>query len=357
MLCDRFIQADASNQKALRRSYRLTPPESFNFGFDVVDVLAGRTPDALALLHVDRNGQARRFTFQDIGNQSARIANLLSRMGLQKGEKVLLIMRRCHQYWPVNVALCKLGVVMVPATAQLSSHDISYRCNAASVKAIICANDPSIIASVEGALSDCPTVSSLILAGGSREGWLNLDEAAKQESPLFPRRTGAEDTLGCDPMLIYFTSGTTGFPKMAMHNFFYPLGHIATARYWHADKPGGLHFTISDTGWAKAGWGKIYGQWLCEAAVFVYDFDRFDPAKILELLQTYHIDNFCAPPTMYRMMAQNNLAASYDLSSLAHCCSAGEPLSPEVFSDWYRQTGTSIREGFGQSETTCCLAT
>lgn len=357
MICDRFIQADASDLPSLSQSFRLQPPANFNFGFDVVDELAGRTPHALALLHVDREGRARRFTFGDIQSQSGRIANFLSRLGLEKGDKALLIMRRCYQYWPVNVALCKLGAVMVPATAQLSAHDISYRCNAASVKMIICADDPSILASVEQALPDCPTVTRLLLAGGSREGWLDLDRAAQMESPAFPRPLGDAQTQSGDPMLIYFTSGTTGFPKMAIHDFLYPLGHIATARYWQANRPGGLHFTISDTGWAKAGWGKIYGQWLCEAAVFAYDFDRFEPGKILEMLQNYRVTTFCAPPTMYRMMTQNNLAAAYDLSALTHCCSAGEPLSPEVFGDWRRQTGFCIREGFGQSETTCCLAT
>ena len=357
MLCDRFVQADTQSYDTFRQSFKLTPPQNFNFGYDVVDAIAAKTPGALALLHVDREGAARRFTFGVIRDQSARIANLFYGMGLRKGDKVLLIMRRCHQYWPVNVALCKLGAVMVPATAQLLPHDISYRCNAASVKLIVCANDPSIIASVEGAMLDCPTVSGLALAGGSREGWLDLDAAAAKESPFFPRRQGPEGTRNTDPMLIYFTSGTTGFPKMAIHGQLYPLGHIATARYWHTNKPGGLHFTISDTGWAKAGWGKIYGQWLCECAVFAYDFDRFDPAKILEMLETYRVTTFCAPPTMYRMLTQNGLPRSYDLSAVTHCCSAGEPLNPEVFQDWRRQTGLSIHEGFGQSETTCCLAT
>ncbi|MEA4969619.1 MAG: AMP-binding protein [Candidatus Pelethousia sp.] len=352
MICDRFIQPGDAGQR-----FTLKAPQNFNFGFDVVDELADRDPSALALLHVDSEGLGRRFTFGDIRKQSARIANLLGRLGLKKGDKALLIMRRCHQYWPVSVALCKLGAVMVPATAQLCAHDISYRCNAASVKMIICANDPSILASVEQALPDCSTVTTLLLAGGSRSGWLDLSQMALCESPTFPRPLGAQAAKAGDPMLIYFTSGTTGFPKMAIHDFRYPLGHIATARYWQANRPGGLHFTISDTGWAKAGWGKLYGQWLCETAVFAYDFDRFEPAKILEMLQTHRVTTFCAPPTMYRMMTQNGLAASYDLGALTHCCSAGEPLSPEVFEDWRRQTGFSIREGFGQSETTCCLAT
>ncbi len=357
MLCDRFVQADNRDYETFRQSFKITPPQNFNFGYDVVDAIAARTPSALALLHVDREGTPRRFTFSDIRDQSARMANFLASAGIRKGDKVLLIMRRAYQYWPLNVALCKLGAVMIPATAQLLPHDISYRCNAASAKAIVCANDPGIIAAVEAARKDCPTVERLILAGGSREGWLDLDASAAAQSPFFPRRRGQAGTRNGDPLLIYFTSGTTGFPKMAIHDQLYPLGHIATARYWHTNKPGGLHFTISDTGWAKAGWGKIYGQWLCECAVFAYDFDRFDPVRILEMIQTYGITTFCAPPTMYRMLTQKNLAAQYDLSSITHCCSAGEPLNPEVFQDWKAQTGLSIHEGFGQSETTCCLGT
>ena len=357
MLCDRFVQADTRDYASFRQSFKLTPPQNFNFGFDVVDAIAAKTPDALALLHVDRVGQCLRFSFADIRDQSARIANMLRRQGLKKGDTVLLIMRRAYQYWPLNVALCKLGAVMIPATAQLLPHDISYRCNAASARFIICANDPGILAAVEAALPDCASVEGLFLAGGSRPGWIDLDAQAALESPFYPRRRGKEGTRNTDPLLIYFTSGTTGFPKMAIHDQLYPLGHIATARYWHTNKPGGLHFTISDTGWAKAGWGKIYGQWLCECAVFAYDFDRFDPVKILEMLQTYRISTFCAPPTMYRMLTQNNLAAQYDLTAITHCCSAGEPLNPEVFQDWKAQTGLSIHEGFGQSETTCCLAT
>ena len=357
MLCDQFIQANTGTYEDFSRSFKLTPPVNFNFGFDVVDAIAASTPDALALLHIDREERERRFTFRDIRQQSNRIANFLKAAGIQKGDTVLLIMRRCHQYWPVNVALCKLGAVMVPATAQVLPKDIAYRCNAASVKCIICANDPHIIAAVEGALPSCPTVQTLVLAGGQRAGWLDLDGMAENQSPDFPRPKGPAGTCNGDPLLIYFTSGTTGFPKMAMHNQLYPLGHIATARYWHTNQPGGLHFTISDTGWAKAGWGKIYGQWLCECAVFAYDFDRFDAAKILEKLETYRISTFCAPPTMYRMLTQDNLAARYDLSALTHCCSAGEPLNPERLQDWQRQTGHRIYEGFGQSETTCCLAT
>ncbi|MDR0841441.1 MAG: AMP-binding protein [Christensenellaceae bacterium] len=357
MLSDGYVQANTADYASFYASYRLSPTEDFNFGYDVVDAIAARTPDALALLHISNEGEERRFTFFDIMEQSARAANFFCRLGIKKGDKVLLIMKRSYQYWFVNVALCKIGAVMIPATGQLLSHDISYRCNASSATTVICANDPYIIQAVEGALPSCPTVRTCVLTGGSKENWLDFDAETAKESPAFPRPTGEAATCAADPMLIYFTSGTTGFPKMARHSFLYPLGHIATARYWHTNRPGGIHFTISDTGWAKAGWGKIYGQWLCETAIFAYDFDRFDPPRVLEMIQKHRITTFCAPPTMYRMMTQNDLAANYDLSSLEHCCSAGEALNPEVFSDWKRQTGQAIYEGFGQSETTCCLGT
>jgi len=356
MFCDKFVQADTANYRTFRSSFRLTAPEDFNFGFDVVDAIAENTPDALALLHISNDFTERRFTFRGIKEQSNRTANYLRRLGIRKGDKVLLIMKRSYQYWFTNIALCKLGAVMIPATAQLLPHDISYRCNAAEVTAIICANDSYILNSVEGALPDCPTVKTCLIAGGQRENWVDLDSAVREESCIFPRPTDDQATHNDDPMLIYFTSGTTGFPKMACHNYLYPLGHIATARYWHTNTPGGLHFTISDTGWAKAGWGKIYGQWLCETTIFAYDFDQFNAKKILGLLEKYRITTFCAPPTMYRMLTQEPVK-DYDLSSLTHCCSAGEALNPEVFNDWKEQTGLSIYEGFGQTETTCCLGT
>jgi len=356
MLCDRYVQADTSSYQKFYESFSIAKPENFNFAYDVVDRLAEEKPDSLALLYVGPTGEEKRFTFADIKRESAKTANFFRRCGIRKGDKVMLILRRNYQYWFANVALCKLGAVIIPATIQLAAHDISYRCNAASVKMIVCANDAQTISAVEEAKKDSPTLTCCAMTNGQREGWLDFDAEIAKESDEFVRPTGEEATTNADTMLIYFTSGTTGFPKMAAHDYLYPLGHIATARYWHTNEPGGLHFTISDTGWAKAGWGKIYGQWFCETAIFVFDFDRFRAKEILSMIEKYRVTTFCAPPTMYRMLTQEPVD-SYDLTCLKHCCSAGEALNADVFNDWKRQTGLEIYEGFGQTETTCCLAT
>ncbi|MDL2218573.1 AMP-binding protein, partial [Christensenellaceae bacterium OttesenSCG-928-M15] len=356
LIYERFMQADTENYERFHESFKIDAPEDFNYGFDVLDALAEKSPDALALLYTNPNGEEKRFTFDDMKRFSSRAANYLKSLGIKKGDKVMLIMKRNYQYWFASMGICKLGAVVIPATIQLCAKDIEYRANAASVKMIIVANDADTITAVETAMPDCPTVMHTALVGPKRKGWLDFDEGLYEQSDIFHRPTGEEKSIATDPMLIYFTSGTTGHPKMALHNFLYPLGHIVTARFWHTTKPGGLHFTISDTGWAKAAWGKLYGQWLSECAVFVYDFDRFQAKEILSKLAQYRITTFCAPPTMYRMMTQENVA-EYDLSALTHCCSAGEPLTPEVFSDWKKATDLPIFEGFGQSETTCCLGT
>ncbi|MDL2258072.1 AMP-binding protein [Eubacteriales bacterium OttesenSCG-928-K08] len=356
MLYERFIKADTSSYEAFHKTFKITALEDFNYGFDVLDELSKTCPNSLALLYTNPAGEEKRFTFEQMSKNSNRAANYFKGLGIKKGDRVMLIMKRNYQYWFASMGICKLGAVVIPATVQLSASDITYRCNAAGVKMIICANDADTIYAVENAMPNSPTVMFTALVGPERKGWLDFDRGLSSMSDSFPRPEADERMLATDPMLIYFTSGTTGHPKMALHNFLYPLGHIVTARFWHTNEPGGLHFTISDTGWAKAAWGKLYGQWLCESSVFVYDFDRFNAKEVLSKLEQYNITTFCAPPTMYRMITQEPVHA-YDLSALKHCCSAGEPLTPEVFSDWKRMTGHEIHEGFGQSETTCCLGT
>ncbi len=355
LMYEKFMQADTSSYERFCESFRITADNSFNYGFDVVDALAAKTPDKLALLYTNPAGEERRFTFRDISRYSNRAANYFQSLGIQKGDAVMLILKRNYQYWFAAMGLCKLGAILIPATSQLCEKDIEYRNNAAGIRMLVCANTPALLSAVEAAIPNSPTVKHIATIG-EREGWLNFDAGLAAMPDTFERPVREAAVRAEDPMLIYFTSGTTGHPKMALHDFYYPLGHIVTARFWHANTPDGLHFTISDTGWAKAAWGKLYGQWLSECAVFVYDFERFNAQEILAKLEQYRITTFCAPPTMYRMLTQENIA-SYDLSALRQCCSAGEPLTPEVYNDWLQATGISIREGFGQSETTCMMGT
>ena len=326
--------------------------EKFNFAFDVVDALGESKPEKLAMLHISNDGEERRFTFQDMKKESARAANYFKSLGIKRGDRVMLVLKRHYQFWIAMLGLHKLGAVAIPATNQLLEKDFTYRFEAGKVKAILCTADGNVADAVDAAAGKCPDVEHKILVGGSREGWHDFDDEYVIFSSHFAR---TEDTpCGSDPMLMYFTSGTSGYPKLAAHSFKYPLGHFITAKYWHRVNPDGLHFTISDTGWAKAMWGKLYGQWLCEAAVFVYDFDRFDAEKILPLFAKYHITTFCAPPTMYRMLIKQDISR-FDLSSIEHASTAGEALNPEVFRQFQKTTGLAIMEGFGQSESTLII--
>ena len=294
----------------------------------------------------------REMTWSQFDKNANRFANLLLSRRVKKGTKVGILLMNCLEWLPIYFGILKAGCLAVPLNFRYTSEEIQYCLGLADVEVLVFG--PEFVSRLDPIIDQIPKVHTRFYLGKDLPAygeplWELMGYCSREAPPV----SFTEDDLAA----IYFSSGTTGFPKMAIHDQLYPLGHIATARYWHTNKPGGLHFTISDTGWAKAGWGKIYGQWLCECAVFAYDFDRFDPVKILEMLQTYRISTFCAPPTMYRMLTQNNLAAQYDLTAITHCCSAGEPLNPEVFQDWKAQTGLSIHEGFGQSETTCCLAT
>ena len=327
--------------------------EKFNFGFDIVDALAEKYPEKLAMIHLDREKKENRYTFMDMKKESARVANYFVSMGIGRGDKVMLVLKRHYQFWPAMVALHKIGAIAIPATYQLREHDFTYRFNAAGVKAIVCTADGDCADIVDKVQPECPTLEIKMLVGGSREGWRDFN----REYPMFKSsfRRSSDTPCGDEPALMFFSSGTTGNPKMVEHKHTYALGHFLTAKYWHGCEPDGLHFTISDTGWGKSLWGKLYGQWMCEGAVFVYDFDRFHADDILPLFAKYHITTFCAPPTMLRMMIRNDLS-KYDFSSVRHMTTAGEALNPEVATQFYKATGLEICEGFGQTETTLTVA-
>ena len=324
----------------------------FNFAFDIVDALAERSPEKLAMQYVSNSKEEKQFTFLDMKENSAKAANYFKSLGIKKGDRVMLVLKRHYQFWFAVLGLHKLGAIAIPASNLLQEHDYSYRFNAAGVSAIICSADGDICHQVDLAQKDSPTLRTKIIVNGKRDGWLDFNE----EYALFSEKFERTDDTPCgeDTMLMFFTSGTTGYPKIAAHNYKYPLGHFITANYWHCVNPNGLHLTISDTGWAKAMWGKLYGQWLCEGAVFVYDFDRFNAADILPMFKKYNITTFCAPPTMYRMMIKEDLS-KYDMSSVEHATIAGEALNPEVFRQLEKLTGLQVMEGFGQSETTLVI--
>ncbi len=350
-VCKSFIQAEEDENGGLR-SISFPNAERFNFAFDCVDAIAAKYPQKLAMLHLDKHKTERRFTFEDMSRASSRAANYFKALGIRKGDRVMLVLKRHYQFWFAILGLHKLGAVAIPATNQLQEHDFSYRFNAAEVSAILCTADGDTARQVDIAQKDSPSLRLKILVGGQREGWHDFDEEYAMYRSKFERT--ADAPAGDDPMLMFFTSGTTGYPKIAAQCYKYALGHYVTAKYWHCVHADGLHFTISETGWGKALWGKLYGQWLCEGAVFTYDFDRFDAADILPMFAKYNITTFCAPPTMYRMFIKDDLS-KYDLSSIKHATTAGEALNPEVFRQFEAQTGLQIYEGFGQTETTLCI--
>ncbi|MBQ1269643.1 MAG: AMP-binding protein [Clostridia bacterium] len=357
LVCEKFISVEEDETGALQKiDFQNT--HSFNFGFDIVDEIAEKYPDKLALLHLDSAGTERRFTFLDIKRHSNQCANYFASLGIQKGDRVMLALKRHYQFWFCMIALHKLGAVAIPATHQLKEHDFEYRFQAAGVKAVICTADDDTAAVAERAAERCPTVLHKIIVEGrgercSRSGWHDFNA----EYPFFSRKFLREENApgGEDTAIMFFTSGTTGNPKMAVHKHTYALGHFVTAKYWHCCQRDGLHFTISDTGWAKSLWGKLYGQWLCEGAVFVYDFNRFNEKEILPMFQKYAITTFCAPPTILRMLIRGDLK-QYDFSSVRHMTTAGEALNPEVYKQFKLATGLEIMEGFGQTETTLTVA-
>lgn len=349
---EEFISC-TEDENGLLRSIEFHNEEKFNFAFDVVDAIAKKEPEKLAMLHISKDKTERRFTFSDMKKASARCANYFKSLGIKKGDRVMLVLKRHYQFWFAILGLHKLGAIVIPATNQLQAHDFEYRFNAADVNAILCTSDGDAASQVDQVEAVCPTLKTKILVGGKRDGWHDFDEEYLLYSTHFDR---TEDSpCGNDLMLMFFTSGTTGYPKIAAHNYKYALGHYITAKYWHGVSDTGLHFTISETGWGKALWGKLYGQWLCEGAVFTYDFDRFSAADILPMFARYNITTFCAPPTMLRMLIKEDIS-QYDLSSIQHMTTAGEALNPEVYRQFEKATGLQIMEGFGQTELTLCIA-
>lgn len=338
-------------------NYSVNVPENFNFAFDVVDEYAKTDPEKKAIVWSDETGEERVFTFADVKHYSNKTANYFKSLGIKKGDPVMLILKRRYEFWFCILALHRLGAIGIPATHLLTKSDIEYRNNAASIKMIVSTYDEEVIKNVDDAHADSPTLKTKVCLFGKCEGWHTFHDEFEEFSDVFERPTGSEDTTIKDTMLIYFTSGTTGMPKMVQHNFSYPLGHIVTAKYWQNVEDNGLHFTFSDTGWAKAVWGKIYGQWICGSAVFVYDFNhRFEPTELMHMIEKYKITTFCAPPTIYRFFIRADLRA-IDFSSLNYCVVAGEPLNPEVFKQFYDATGLRLMEGFGQTEMTVAIAT
>lgn len=352
LICEKFCDT-VEDEYGRLKSIKFKNAETFNFGFDIVDEIANKYPDKLAMLHVDKHHVEREFTFKDIKRSSNQTANYFKSLGIKKGDKVMLVLKRHYQFWFCMVALHKLGAVAIPATNQLKDHDFEYRFNAAGVSAIVCTADGDTADIAQRAAERCPSVKTKILVGGTKDGWRDFNNEYCLFSSKFERTP--DSSCGNDTALMFFTSGTTGNPKMAAHKHTYALGHFVTAKYWHCCQRDGLHLTISDTGWGKSLWGKLYGQWLCEGAVFVYDFDRFDANDILPMFAKYNITTFCAPPTMLRMMIKENLS-KFDLSSIKHMTTAGEALNPEVAKQFKDATGLEIMEGFGQTETTLTIA-
>lgn len=362
-------------------------PDNFNFGYDVVDDIAMNDPDRRAMIWCNPEGEEHIFTFADMKRWSDKTANFLVDQGIKRGDYVLVVLRRHYQFWFVATALAKIGAVMVPATFMLKEHDLEYRLNGASISSIICTSVGEISQIADNVIAECPTVTSRILVNGAgggttkyddegnliavtgtvgaalsgeegicaasieRKGWVDFNSGVRAASEVFERR----DTVVVDPMLMYFSSGTSGNPKMVLHNSGYAVAHLITAKHWHNVQPDGVHFTIADTGWGKAVWGKYYGQWLMEACVLTYDFDRFNAGEILSLISKYQVTTLCCPPTMYRLMMSENFDA-YDLSSLQYSTTAGEALNPDLFNFWKEHTGLTIYEGFGQTETPLTIA-
>ncbi|MDR1574075.1 MAG: AMP-binding protein [Clostridiales Family XIII bacterium] len=352
-MTDPYDSENFSDFDDFAQNFRSEAPENFNFAFDCIDARARLMPDKTAMVWCNDKGDEARYSFAELSAHSDAAARFFAASGIGRGDAVLLILRRRAQFWFAALGLMKLGAVVIPSTHYLLTEDIVYRCNAASVAAVVATDDDALLAAVEQSLPQSPTVRLLAKLGGQRDGWLSFDEGlaafARGETPL--RVTRNEDM-----MLLYFTSGTTGLPKMVAHNCLYPLGHIATARHWHALHADSLHLTLADTGWAKAAWGKLFGQWLCGAAIFVYDQDRLDPHRLLRALSRYKVTSFCAPPTVYRVLLTANLAA-YDLRALEQATSAGEPLTEDISDRFKQQTGLSIREAYGQTETTPLVMT
>lgn len=336
-----------------KQNYKVIVPDHFNFAYDVMDEWAAQKPNKVALLWTNDKGDRIDFTFADIKRETDKAASFFLSLGIKKGDMVMLILKRRYEFWISILALHKIGAVAIPATHLLTKDDIVYRTNAASIRAIVADGEQIILDHINDSRAESPSLEFCISVGSIiPEGWIDFHKGCDNAAPFVaPKRNEVDDI-----MLMYFTSGTTGEPKMVAHSYSYPLGHIATGKYWHNLDENSLHLTVADTGWAKCAWGKIYGQWIAGATIFVYDHVKFSAADMLGVIQKFHITSFCAPPTVFRFMIREDLK-KYDLSSLKHCTIAGEPLNPSVFEKFYEETGLKLMEGFGQTETSVLLAT
>jgi acetyl-CoA synthetase len=354
-MLERFVeQTEFKSQADFEQNFKIKVPENFNFGYDVLDAWAAEAPDKVAMCWTNDHGKHIDFTYADLKDKTDRTASYFQSLGIGKGDKVLLILKRRYEFWYSIIALHKLGAVVIPATHLLTGKDIVYRCHEADIKAIVCVGDKVVLDHVKDAKPNCPTLEHVISIGPEiPDGFCDFTAGIENAAPFVKP---AVVNSNSDVMLIFFTSGTTGEPKMVAHDFLYPLGHIVTGSYWHNLHEKSLHLTVADTGWGKAVWGKLYGQMIAGATIFVYDHEKFTPADMLKMIQDYKITSFCAPPTIFRFMIQEDIT-KYDLSSLKWCCIAGEALNPSVYEEFYKLTGVKLREGFGQTETTCTVLT
>ena len=354
-MLERFVkQTTFSSQEDFMKNFKIIVPENFNFGYDVVDEWAKTDPDKKALRWINDKGEHIDFTFADIKRESDKTASYFSSLGIGHGDMVMLILKRRFEFWFSIIALHKLGAICIPATHLLTEKDIIYRCNAADIKMIVAVGDDIVIDHINRSIEKSPTLQHIVSIGPKvPEGWEDFHKGIEDAAPFVKPE---HPNTNSDTSLLYFTSGTTGNPKMVIHDFTYPLGHIITGAYWHNLTPDSLHFTLADTGWGKAVWGKLYGQWIVGATVFVYDFEKFAADDVLKMISKYKITSFCAPPTVFRFFIREDLT-KYDISSLKYCTIAGEALNPKVYEEFYRLTGIKLMEGFGQTETTLTIAT
>lgn len=340
------------NQDGVLTKFDINVPDNFNFGYDVIDEIAKNEPDRRAMVWVNEENEEHIFTYSDLMKKSNQVANMLVAHGVRKGDMVMSILKRHYQFWFLTIALCKIGAILIPATNQLMKKDYVYRFKAASVKYVIATGDGETPEHIEQSVQEYDGIKEkFIVRGNRRSGWIDFDEEMAKYPDTFDRIESRVD----DDMLLYFTSGTTGYPKMVMHSHYYAIAHLLTAKHWHHINANSLHLTISESGWGKCMWGKMYGQFLCAAAIFVYDFDRFHSADILQKIQDYKVTSFCAPPTMFRMFIKEGIE-NYDLSHLEYTTIAGEALNPEVYNRWLEYTGIKLMEGFGQTETVLTVA-
>ncbi len=351
MLLKFIDREDYSSYEDLYENFKIHIPDNFNFAYDVVDEYAKTDPKKVALVWCDDNDERHSFTFKDIANASNRTANFLVSQGIGKGDRVQLMLRRRYEFWFFLLALHRIGAIAVPATNMLTAEDLEYRFQAADIKMVVTYDDPALQKEIETARAKSPSVEKLVTIGQPRQGWISFYDDYEICSPKFPRPEGSAGTANDDIMVIYFTSGTSSNPKMVAHTFTYPLGHIVTAKYWQNVIDGGVHLTVAETGWAKALWGKIYGQWIAGSAVFSYDMNTFIPGKLLEKMAEFKVTTFCAPPTVYRYLLQHDLS-KYDLSNLKYCVTAGEALNVDIYNRWLEKTGHRLHEGYGQTELT-----